>query len=90
MNTRANSQSFFLDIIGLHTVLDRFDISSKIYAVVTMFDSVWTKIDTTIGVWHKRSQDRAALAHMSRSMLQDIGIDSVQAQLEANKPFWKE
>jgi len=89
MNTRANSQSFFLDTIGLHTVFDRFDISTKVYNVVNMFDSVWTKIVTTLGVWHKRSQDREALAQLSSRMLQDIGIDSVQAHLEASKPFWK-
>jgi uncharacterized protein YjiS (DUF1127 family) len=36
-----------------------------------------------------RSQQRRALCHLSDRMLRDIGVDRLDAQKEARKPFWK-
>jgi uncharacterized protein YjiS (DUF1127 family) len=40
-------------------------------------------------VWQRRIQDREALQTMTDYQLKDIGIDSVEALREAEKPFWR-
>ena len=40
-------------------------------------------------VWQQRIHDREALRLMSESQLKDIGIGSIDARQEAEKPFWR-
>ena len=39
--------------------------------------------------WHRRSS-RNLLSQLDDYMLKDIGVTRAEAQLEANKPFWRE
>ena len=39
--------------------------------------------------WQERHEQRAHLAGMDDRMLKDIGVSSVDAAREADKPFWK-
>ena len=41
-----------------------------------------------IVLWSTRLHERRALAEMDDRMLRDIGIDRLQAQREADRPFW--
>ncbi len=43
----------------------------------------------TITFWQQRSKQRRELAVLSDHMLQDIGYNREEANLEASKPFWK-
>ncbi len=43
----------------------------------------------TLAIWQQRSVDRQALRDMSHQILDDIGVDRIDAQREAAKPFWK-
>ncbi len=44
----------------------------------------------TIRVVWRRRQSRILLSQLDDSMLRDIGVTRSEAQLEANKPFWRE
>lgn len=39
--------------------------------------------------WQRRIQDRQTLRLMTEAQLKDIGIDSIEALREAEKPFWR-
>jgi uncharacterized protein YjiS (DUF1127 family) len=39
--------------------------------------------------WRRRSQERAQLARMSDTDLHDIGLTSLDRQIEINKPCWR-
>ena len=40
--------------------------------------------------WLERTRSRRQLAELDDRMLADIGIDRATAQIEADKPFWRE
>ena len=40
--------------------------------------------------WDLRRRTRKDLRDLSGHMLQDIGLDPVEARLEAAKPFWRD
>ena len=40
--------------------------------------------------WRRRSKGRAQLASLDDRMLKDIGISRADADVLANKPFWRE
>lgn len=40
--------------------------------------------------WQQRAVQRQALASLDQRMLDDIGVDSVDAAIEARKPFWQD
>jgi uncharacterized protein YjiS (DUF1127 family) len=42
-----------------------------------------------LATWERRARERRTLAEMSNHMLKDLGISRVDAQLEADKPFWR-
>ena len=42
-----------------------------------------------IARWIERSRQRRALAALDDHVLRDIGITRVEAEREAQKPFWK-
>jgi uncharacterized protein YjiS (DUF1127 family) len=44
---------------------------------------------TRVLEWQERSEQRHLLAAMDDRMLKDIGVNALDAQREANKPFWK-
>ncbi len=39
--------------------------------------------------WHERARQRRTLLTLDDCMLKDIGISRTDAELEANKPFWR-
>jgi len=39
--------------------------------------------------WRRRAQERAQLARMSEADLHDIGLTSLDRQIEINKPCWR-
>ena len=39
--------------------------------------------------WHERARQRRSLLTLDHCMLKDIGISRTDAELEANKPFWR-
>jgi uncharacterized protein YjiS (DUF1127 family) len=44
----------------------------------------------TVNTWRQRSISRAQLSGISAHSLQDIGISRIDADIESNKPFWRE
>jgi len=42
-----------------------------------------------IGAWRRRSQERRELAQLDARSLRDLGLNPVNIQFEANKPFWQ-
>lgn len=81
MNTHAS--------LGMHKMFDRFDISSKVYALITKVEAAYSGMTDMIKLWASRSAGRKQLARMSNYMLRDIGMEPYDAIREANKPFWK-
>jgi uncharacterized protein YjiS (DUF1127 family) len=43
----------------------------------------------SIATWRERTRTRRQLLELDDRLLRDIGIDRVQAQSEAEKPFWR-
>ena len=43
----------------------------------------------TISIWRERTRMRRQLLLLDDRLLRDIGIDRLQAQSEAAKPFWR-
>jgi uncharacterized protein YjiS (DUF1127 family) len=39
--------------------------------------------------WHERARQRRTLLTLDDCMLKDIGVSRTDAELEANKPFWR-
>ena len=39
--------------------------------------------------WRLRARTRRALSELSPRLLDDVGIDRVEASYEASKPFWR-
>lgn len=42
-----------------------------------------------LGLWRERARTREALAEVDARSLRDAGIAPVQADFEANQPFWR-
>jgi uncharacterized protein YjiS (DUF1127 family) len=40
--------------------------------------------------WYRRAQSRFALSQLDQRLLDDIGVSAEAAELEINKPFWKD
>jgi uncharacterized protein YjiS (DUF1127 family) len=73
----------------LHHILDDFDLSAGLYALVLKFESAAKAVDKTISTWIVRTEDRRQLARMSDHMLNDIGLNRIEVANEVNKPFWQ-
>jgi uncharacterized protein YjiS (DUF1127 family) len=43
----------------------------------------------TIELWRERSEQRRHLAQLNARNLKDIEITRTEAEIEANKPFWR-
>ncbi|MDH3670701.1 MAG: DUF1127 domain-containing protein [Gammaproteobacteria bacterium] len=50
--------------------------------------SMGALIDMLLG-WHERARQRRTLLTLDDCMLKDIGVSRTDAELEANKPFWR-
>lgn len=48
----------------------------------------WNDVWKTVSVWQRRRTTRRMLGNLDQRMLADIGITAVQAEKEAEKPFW--
>ena len=44
----------------------------------------------TLKKWHQNSRGRQALGSLSDDMLKDIGVTRSDADIESEKPFWKD
>jgi uncharacterized protein YjiS (DUF1127 family) len=42
-----------------------------------------------VHTWHRRSQERTELAHLTSRDARDIGLTPSQLEFEASKPFWR-
>ncbi|GLQ34951.1 hypothetical protein GCM10007939_12340 [Amylibacter marinus] len=51
--------------------------------------TVAIKFAHTVAIWGDRTKMRRAVGRLSDAHLRDIGITPTQAQIEAQKPFWK-
>lgn len=51
--------------------------------------SVITRLLQMVETWQQRHQSRKELLQVEAHMLEDMGIDWVDAQREARKPFWR-
>lgn len=43
----------------------------------------------TFGTWNERRRQRRALESLPDHLLRDIGVSRLDAEQEADKPFWK-
>lgn len=43
----------------------------------------------TFRTWRRRARERALLGSLSDRTLKDIGLSRADANLEADKPFWR-
>jgi uncharacterized protein YjiS (DUF1127 family) len=74
---------------GFTGILQGYDLSSKVYALVQKLENAGSLVKATTNAWTIRAKGRNDLARMSPRMLQDIGLDRAEVQMEINKPFWK-
>ncbi|MCR9086773.1 MAG: DUF1127 domain-containing protein [Rhodobacteraceae bacterium] len=44
---------------------------------------------TVLCLWRARARQRARLAALPPHLLADIGVDRLEADREASKPFWR-
>ena len=44
----------------------------------------------TLKLWNRRYRTRKQLKELSPHLLRDIGLSPFDAEVEAQKPFWKE
>lgn len=65
-------------------------ISSSVYGLVNRVESAYAGITRQIHTWRRRAAARRELASLSDGVLRDIGITRFEAQLEAEKPFWRD
>ncbi len=44
---------------------------------------------SVVKLWSRKAKTRRHLAELPSHLLDDVGIDRVNAEQESNKPFWK-
>jgi uncharacterized protein YjiS (DUF1127 family) len=47
------------------------------------------RVADTLALWQQRAQGRRQLRTFDDHLLRDIGVTRLQAELEADKPFWR-
>lgn len=57
---------------------------------LTPFSTVALQVVVTIVKWEERHRTRKALAQLDNRLLDDIGITRADAQLETQRPFWRD
>lgn len=53
-----------------------------------MFQQVLKRIEATSKTWQEVSRQRKELSSFSDDLLKDIGLSRVDADREANRPYW--
>jgi uncharacterized protein YjiS (DUF1127 family) len=51
--------------------------------------SLWRRLMDTVRLWRQRAEGRQQLRTFDDHLLRDIGITRLQAEAEADKPFWR-
>lgn len=77
-----------LSVLGA-SFLDGSVISERVYAIVQFAEKTASTVKATVAEWSRRTKSRNDLARMNSRMLQDIGLDRAEVQMEISKPFWK-
>ena len=75
--------------LRLHQILDGFDISSALYAMVQKIEATAKSVDKTVGTWITRTESRRQLARLNDHMLNDIGLNRYDVVNEISKRFWQ-
>jgi uncharacterized protein YjiS (DUF1127 family) len=52
-------------------------------------EGLFARILSVALTWQDRAVQRTQLASMDDRLLRDMGIDPLEARMEAEKPFWK-
>ena len=66
--------------------LDLYD--NSLMGIVNSDANVFSKAANTVQIWINRYNTRKALEHLDAFMLEDIGLDEADVQIEIGKPFW--
>ena len=53
--------------------------------IISLINNIWTEINN----WREVSYQRRQLRNISDNLLKDIGISRIDADREANRPFWE-
>ena len=70
------------DISALRSCVASSDVAIEVSSPITAVYRVFA-------TWMERHEQRAHLAEMDSRMLNDMGLDKVDALNEAAKPFWR-
>jgi len=65
-------------------------LSAKLRAVASVVTANVWGVAESILPWYERWRQRQALLSLDDHLLKDIGISRAEAELEADKPFWRE
>jgi len=49
----------------------------------------WSRLWRRLELWGERRRQRRALRRLDRRTLQDLGLNRVDVEREAAKPFWR-
>ena len=69
--------------------IDDMDIAAKIFAAVERIEGIAVKVQSTLGTWIRRSNERRMLSMMNGRMLRDIGLSHYDVEKEVAKFFWQ-
>ena len=69
--------------------IDDMDIAAKIFAAVERIEGFAVKVQSTLGTWIRRSNERRLLSVMNDRMLRDIGLSHYDVEKEVAKFFWQ-
>ena len=70
-------------------LIEDMDIAALTLAAVERVEAVAVKVQTVVGTWIRRSNERRLLATMNEHMLKDIGLSHYDVQKEVAKFFWQ-
>ncbi len=71
-------------------LIEDMDIAALTLAAVERVEAVAVKVQTVVGTWIRRSNERRLLAMMNEHLLNDIGLSHYDVQKEAAKFFWQQ
>ena len=73
----------------MNTSASWFD-SSACTVPAASLDNPLVTLRANLSTWYRRWRSRRDLLTLDARLLQDIGLDEVDAEQEAAKPFWVE
>ena len=71
-------------------LIEDMDIAALTLAAVERVEAVAVKVQTVVGTWIRRSNERRMLAMMNERLLNDIGLSHYDVQKEVAKFFWQQ